>query len=207
MAILKNGSYAAENISKIDLNNVNLNQDDNLDMVKFDKNEYLNILEKAKSDGYADGLAKGYNDGYAKSLETFEEDKIGLQLSLERDKEALSDYLNAQSLLYINTFKDELKGLLLSSLDKLFLKALNSEEIMSIYICNLVDYISKNYKNFIFKANDFTINHIEQNLKNINIDIEIDNSLSNFDFLIDVQDEFIEFFFQDEFDKIKKLFS
>lgn len=207
MAILKKGYYEGDCISKIDIKTLNLALEENTDTINFDKEEYLEILENAKKEGYEEGLSKGYNKGYNQGLDAFEQDKENLYAMLDEDKHNLATFLNQQSLSYINNFKNNLNNLLVDCLDKLFLKALNNEDVMSVYISNLLMFLSSNYKEFTIKANEFTIEFIE---KNITIDMpsyEVDCALDNYDFTIITQNEHLEYFLNDEFEKIKELFS
>ena len=207
MAILKHGSYDSKSISNVNLAAIDLINEEKADSIKFNKEEYLQILEDAKKEGYDEGLSKGYEEGYNQGVLKFEEDKESLYAGLESDKNNLENFLNEQSLMYINKFKKDISDLLVSALDKLFLKALKKEDIMDAYISNLINLLLSNYKDFSIKANNITIEVIDKLFENKTFEYEVDNTLSDYDFVIVTKTESIEYFLKDEFNKIKELFS
>lgn len=207
MAILKHGTYDSKLISNVNLAAIDLINEEKADSIKFNKEEYLQILEDAKKEGYDDGLSKGYEEGYNQGVLKFEEDKESLYAGLESDKNNLENFLNEQSLMYINKFKKDISDLLVSALDKLFLKALKKEDIMDAYISNLINLLLSNYKDFSIKANNITIEVIDKLFENKTFEYEVDNTLSDYDFVIVTKTESIEYFLKDEFNKIKELFS
>lgn len=211
MAILKHGTYEGKSISNINLSAIDLTQEEKIESVKFNKDEYVELLEEAKKEGYEEGLSNGYQDGYNKGynqgLLKFEEDKESLYAGLESDKNNLSDFLNEQSLLYINKFKTDISALLLNSLDRLFLNALDKSEVMDVYVSNLINLLIANYKNFSITANDNTINILDRLFENRSFECSTDNTLNDYDFIILTKTESVEYFLEDEFNKIKELFS
>lgn len=207
MAILKYGTYEGKSISNINLSTIDLTKEDKTDSIKFNKEEYIQLLEDAKKEGYEEGLSKGYEEGYNQGVLKFEEDKESLYAGLEKDKNNLTDFLNEQSLIYLNNFKKDISELLVNSLERLFLNALNSNEVMDVYILNLINLLTSNYKEFSIKANDRTIKTLDRLFENKSFECEIDNTLSDYDFLIITKTESLEYFLKDEFNKIKELFS
>ena len=166
MAILKHGTYEGKSISNINLSTIDLTKEEKIESVKFNKDEYIELLEEAKKVGYEEGLSngyqEGYNQGYNEGMSKFEEDKEALYAGLERDKNNLSDFLNEQSLLYINKFKTDISSLLVNSLDRLFLNTLDKSEVMDVYISNLINLVTSHYKTFSIIANDNTINTLNR---------------------------------------------
>lgn len=207
MAILKHGTYDSKLISNVNLSAIDLTNEEKTDSIKFNKEEYLQILEDAKKEGYEEGLSKGYEDGYNQGVLKFEDDKDSLYAGLESDKNNLESFLNEQSLIYINKFKKDISDLLVSALDKLFFNAIEKEEVMDVYITNLINLLLSNYKEFSIKANDSTIKIIDKLFENKTFQCDIDNTLSDYDLLIITQTESLEYFLNDEFNKIKELFS
>lgn len=210
MAILKNGTYAGTSISNINLSAIDLTKEEKVESVKFNKDEYMQLLEEAKKTGYEEGLSSGYeegfNQGYNQGVSKFEEEKESLYASLESDKHNLSDFLNEQSLLYINKFKQDITSLLVNSLDRLFLNAITKSEIMDVYISNLINLLISNYKHFSIIANDSTISTVNRLFANSNFECSTDNTLKDYDFIIITKTESVEYFLEDEFNKIKELF-
>lgn len=211
MAILKHGTYEGNSISNINLSTIDLTKEEKIESVKFNKDEYIQLLEEAKKTGYEEGVSNGYQDGYTQGynqgMSKFEEDKHSLYAGLESDKNNLSDFLNEQSLLYINKFKKDISSLLVNSLDRLFLNAIEKSEIMDVYISNLINLLLSHYKNFSIIANDSTIEHLNRLFDNMNFECSTDNTLNDYDFIIITKTESVEYFLADEFNKIKELFS
>ena len=211
MAILKHGTYEGKSISNINLSTIDLTKEEKIESVKFNKDEYIELLEEAKKVGYEEGLSngyqEGYNQGYNEGMSKFEEDKEALYAGLERDKNNLSDFLNEQSLLYINKFKTDISSLLVNSLDRLFLNTLDKSEVMDVYIANLINLVTSHYKTFSIIANDNTINTLNRLFENRSFECNTDNTLHDYDFIITTNSESLEYFLEDEFNKIKELFS
>ena len=210
MAILKKGSYNGTPISNLTYSNIDLKTNEKAESLKFDKEEYLAILEEARKEGYNQGLSEGYNDGYndgyKKGALKLEEEKNELYTTLERDKEALKVYLKEESVNYINSFQSEMEDLIKNSINKIFLNCVSNEDILNAYLRELICYLLKSFKEFSIKTNEYTNSKIVKTLESEKIEYSIDNTLKNYSVVVDTKSEYQEYFLEEEFVKIKKLF-
>ena len=206
MAILKKGSYTGNSVSNFDYSKIDLMADDNTDNIKFDKNEYIALLEDAKKEGYDAGLKNGYEDGYNQGMAKFEEIKAELNNSLENDKSNLVSFLQLNSAEYINLFQSEIKSLILNSINKIFLNTLKEEETMKVYLSELTTMLLATVKEFSLTLNAFTLELIKTQLEEKNILYTIDESIDNYNLLVSAG-EHREYYLKDEFNKIAELFN
>lgn len=207
MGILKKGSYNEMPISSFTYSNVNLTNNDNTENIKFDKEEYLAVMEEAREQGYKEGLEKGYNDGYKQGTEKFEEEKQELYVLLESDKENLQSFLETESFNYINKFQKNMQSLILDSINKIFLNAIGNDEILKVYIENLISYFNETFEEYSIVINEKTLPNILNIIDNNKGSYKIDNLLNDYDVLVFANNEYKEYFLQDEFNKIKELFN
>lgn len=206
MSILKRGSYNNDAIKKVSFTNMHLELESqqSVDSLKFDKEEYENILNSAKEDGFKNGYEDGFGKGFLEGKTKFEEEKRQLYENLEHDRNALCDFLESESVLYVNNVNSEIKNLITSSISKIFFDAVSNDDIMIVYSSELLDYLSKKYKLFSVVVNNNTFLKLKTLLKDISYDI--DDSLDDFDFIIKSKSQTEEFFLNDKFEKIKSLF-
>ncbi|MGU8988166.1 hypothetical protein ACV3V0_10660 [Clostridium perfringens] len=206
MSILKRGSYNNDAIKKVSFTNMQLELESqqSVDSLKFDKEEYENILNSAKEDGFKNGYEDGFGKGFLEGKTKFEEEKRQLYENLEHDRNALCDFLESESVLYVNNVNSEIKNLITSSISKIFFDAVSNDDIMIVYSSELLDYLSKKYKLFSVVVNNNTFLKLKTLLKDISYDI--DDSLDDFDFIIKSKSQTEEFFLNDKFEKIKSLF-
>ena len=206
MSILKRGFYNNDAIKKVSFTNMQLELESqqSVDSLKFDKEEYENILNSAKEDGFKNGYEDGFGKGFLEGKTKFEEEKRQLYENLEHDRNALCDFLESESVLYVNNVNSEIKNLITSSISKIFFDAVSNDDIMIVYSSELLDYLSKKYKLFSVVVNNNTFLKLKTLLKDISYDI--DDSLDDFDFIIKSKSQTEEFFLNDKFEKIKSLF-
>ena len=124
--------------------------------------------------------------------------------NLEHDRNALGDFLESESVLYINNVNSEIKNLITLSISKIFFDAVSNDDVMIAYSSELLKYLSKKYKLFSVVINNNTFLKLKTLLKDISYDI--DDSLDDFDFIIKSKSQTEEFFLNDKFEKIKSLF-
>lgn len=207
MGILKKGSYNEVSISNFSYSNVNLSKKENTDNLKISQEEYDSILNEAKELGYKEGIEKGYNEGYTQGVEKFEEEKQGLYAQIESDKDNLKSFLESESAAYINNFKINIQNLVVDSINKIFLNALNNEDILNIYIKNLISLFNESFENYIVSVNEKTLHVITSTIDKNKGSYKIDNLLNDYDILVFTSDEYKEYFLYEEFNKIKELFN
>ena len=206
MSILKRGFYNNDAIKKVSFTNMQLELESqqSVDSLKFDKEEYENILNSAKEDGFKTGYEDGFEKGFLEGKTKFEEEKSQLYENLEHDRNALGDFLESESVLYINKVNSEIKNLITLSISKIFFDAVSNDDVMIAYSSELLKYLSKKYKLFSVVINNNTFLKLKTLLKDISYDI--DDSLDDFDFIIKSKSQTEEFFLNDKFEKIKSLF-
>lgn len=207
MGILKKGSYDTMPISNFDYSNVNLSKKENTESLKFSQEEYDAIMEEAKSLGYKDGLEKGYTEGYNQGAEKFEEEKQELYVLIESDKENLKSFLESESFNYINKFQSDIQSLIVNSINKVFLNTLKNEDILNVYIENLVSYFNETFEEYMITVNEKTLPVVANIVDKNKGSYKIDNILDDYDVLVFANNEYKEYFLQDEFNKIKELFN
>ena len=181
MAIIKKGSYGVSSISGFDYLNLNLATEENTETLKFDKDEYLELIEEAKKEGYENGFQAGLKDGYSEGVSKFEQEKESLYLALENDKNALASYLNEESINYVNTFKNDIFKVISDSINKLFLGCVNNEILMTSYLEVLIKHLIDSEKTFSLSCNSFTNDKIEKIITGAYIDVQLDETLANYD--------------------------
>lgn len=206
MGILKKGSYTEVSVSAIDFSNINLATEENAESLKFDREEYLSLMEDAKKEGYEAGFKSGLEDGYNSGLKEFEEQKESLYNSLKKDKENVIEFLNHESLNYINTFQKDIGELIVSSINKVFLNCINDEVIMKSYLTNLIKTLKLRQSDFTIIANSKTIELCSDIIEDNDIKYEINNVFENYDLSVKTDRETVEYFLKDEFKKIQNLF-
>ena len=206
MSILKRGFYNNDAIKKVSFTNMQLELESqqSVHSLKFDKEEYENILNSAKEDGFKTGYEDGFEKGFLEGKTKFEEEKSQLYENLEHDRNALGDFLESESVLYINNVNSEIKNLITLSISKIFFDAVSNDDVMIAYSSELLKYLSKKYKLFSVVINNNTFLKLKTLLKDISYDI--DDSLDDFDFIIKSKSQTEEFFLNDKFEKIKSLF-
>lgn len=206
MGILKNGSYTRTSVSAIDFSNINLATEEHTESLKFDKEEYLALMEDAKKEGYEAGFKSGSEDGYNSGLKEFEEQKTSLYSLLELDKENVIEFLNNESLNYINNFQKDIGELIVSSINKVFLNSISNEDIMKVYLTNLIKTLKLRESNFTITANNKTIELCADVIESNDIKYHINNVFDDYDLSVKTDRETIEYFLKDEFKKIQDLF-
>lgn len=206
MAILKKGSYEVTKVSSFNLSSINLATEEKVEGMKFDRQEYLALVEEAKKEGYDEGKKEGFSEGYNEGMAKFENEKDTLYESLENDKSAASDFLLAKGLEYIDFVKIDVLSLISSSINKLFLDSVSNESIMNAYLSNLLTMLETKYKDFTISANAKTIDTIKTLVDEVTFGIELDNSLADYDVSIKSLNENAEYYLKDEFEKINNLF-
>lgn len=214
MGILKKGSYGETPISNLSYSNVDLSKKDNTENLKFSKEEYLALMEEAKELGYKEGLEKGYNDGYKQGVDKFEEDKENLYAVLdsdrekmELDKENLKTFLKLESFNYINKFQEDIQKLIFNTVNKVFFNTLNKEDVLEVYLKNLIAYFNESFEEYSVTVNEKTLSVVLNNIDKNKGSYKIDNLLNDYDVLVFANNEYIEYFLKDEFEKLKELFS
>lgn len=206
MGILKKGSYGGAPVSNFNYAPVNLISEDKTETIKFNREEYLALIEEAKKEGYEQGLQNGYTDGYSQGVSKFEEEKADLYASLESDKDAVKTFLENESVKYINSFQTDMQQLILNSINKLFLNCIENDYMMQIYLNELITYLINSLKDFSVSANTLTISKISQTLNDNSIEYTVDDSLENYNIVVSNDNEHQEYFLVEEFEKIKELF-
>lgn len=206
MSILKKGSYEEVSVSSFDFSTINLAVEDNTESLKFDKEEYLSLMEDAKTQGYEDGFKSGSEDGFKSGSEEFEKQKESLYNSLNQDKENIIEFLNNESINYINAFQRDIGDLITSSINKIFLNCISSDDIMKVYLTNLIKMVRLKQSNFIVISNSKTLELCSDIITSNNITYEINNAFEDYDLSIKTDRETTEYFLKDEFEKIQDLF-
>ena len=184
MAVLKKGTYQESNLEKINLNilQLELEQEENVETLNFNQEEYKQILQ----DGHKEVLYQG----------------------LENDKQNSVDFLHKQCSEYITMFNADMLSLVQESMSRIFFNAIDDDNIVSVYLNNLTKYVLDKFKKATITANERTLSLIDSSIiQDSDIILINDSSLKDFDVIVTNQFENIEYFLNDEFEKIKEVFN
>lgn len=214
MAVLKKGTYQESNLEKINLNilQLELEQEENVETLNFNQEEYKQILQDGHKEGYSKGYEEGYSLGYTKGYsegkEVFDKEKDVLYQGLENDKQNSVDFLHKQCSEYITMFNADMLSLVQESMSRIFFNAIDDDNIVSVYLNNLTKYVLDKFKKATITANERTLSLIDSSIiQDSDIILINDSSLKDFDVIVTNQFENIEYFLNDEFEKIKEVFN
>lgn len=214
MAVLKKGTYQESNLEKINLNilQLELEQEENVETLSFNQEEYKQILQDGHKEGYSKGYEEGYSLGYTKGYsegkEVFDKEKDVLYQGLENDKQNSIDFLHKQCSEYITMFNADMLSLVQESMSRIFFNAIDDDNIVSVYLNNLTKYVLDKFKKATITANERTLSLIDSSIiQDSDIILINDSSLKDFDVIVTNQFENIEYFLNDEFEKIKEVFN
>lgn len=208
MAIIKNknlnsSEVVAENVPII---NVDLEDEENLETFKFNKEEYIKLLDEAKEQGHALGYEDGIKEGYEQGLHSLKEETTAIKNKLEEDIENAKSLLQYESVKYIDAFKGDIYSLIKNTINKIFFNSISDTDIMNVYLKNLSEHIIKKYSNVKIFANEKTLNLMKCNIDSEDVTFSLNKNMEDYDVKILSESENVEFYLKDEIDKIKELF-
>lgn len=206
MAIIKNKEINKANIMNEVVPLLDLQQEENLENIKFNKEEYLSLLEEGRQKGYEEGLVIGKKEGYENGVKLLNEETQKAKELLEEDISKVKVFLEKESIQYIDTFKQDIYSLISKTINKVFFEAIDNELIMKAYLQNLLKHLSEKYKSVKIICNSKTFEILQEYSFNEEIQFSIDNILDNFDIKVISDSENIEFYLKDEFDRMSDLF-
>lgn len=206
MAIIKNKQVNKANIMNEIVPVLDLQQEENLENIKFNKEEYLSLLEEGRQQGYKEGLIIGKKEGYENGIKLLNEETQKIKELLEKDVSNVKVFLEKESIQYIDTFKGDIYSLINKTINKVFFDVIDNELIMKSYLNNLLKHLSEKYKSVKVICNSKTFEILQEHNFNEEIKFSIDNLLSDFDIKVISDSENIEFYLKDEFDRVKDLF-
>lgn len=206
MAIIKNKEINKANIMNEVVPLLDLQQEENLENIKFNKEEYLSLLEEGRQKGYEEGLVIGKKEGYENGVKLLNEETQKAKELLEEDISKVKVFLEKESIQYIDTFKQDIYSLISKTINKVFFEAIDNELIMKAYLQNLLKHLSEKYKSVKIICNSKTFKILQEYSFNEEIQFSIDNILDNFDIKVISDSENIEFYLKDEFDRMSDLF-
>ena len=206
MAIIKNKQVNKANIMNEIVPVLDLQQEENLENIKFNKEEYLSLLEEGRQQGYEEGLIIGKKEGYENGIKLLNEETQKIKELLEKDVSNVKVFLEKESIQYIDTFKGDIYSLINKTINKVFFDAIDNELIMKSYLNNLLKHLSEKYKSVKVICNSKTFEILQEHNFNEEIKFSIDNLLSDFDIKVISDSENIEFYNKDEFERVKGLF-
>lgn len=206
MAIIKNKEINKVNIMNEVVPLLDLQQEENLENIKFNKEEYLSLLEEGRQKGYEEGLVIGKKEGYENGVKLLNEETQKAKELLEEDISKVKVFLEKESIQYIDTFKQDIYSLISKTINKVFFEAIDNELIMKAYLQNLLKHLSEKYKSVKIICNSKTFEILQEYSFNEEIQFSIDNILDNFDIKVISDSENIEFYLKDEFDRMSDLF-
>lgn len=206
MAIIKNKQVNKANIMNEIVPVLDLQQEENLENIKFNKEEYLSLLEEGRQQGYEEGLIIGKKEGYENGIKLLNEETQKIKELLEKDVSNVKVFLEKESIQYIDTFKGDIYSLINKTINKVFFDVIDNELIMKSYLNNLLKHLSEKYKSVKVICNSKTFEILQEHNFNEEIKFSIDNLLSDFDIKVISDSENIEFYLKDEFDRVKDLF-
>lgn len=208
MAIIKqknlnSSEIVAENIPII---NIDLENEENLETFKFNKEEYLKLLDEAKKQGHALGYEDGIKEGYEQGLHSLKEETTAIKNKLEEDLENVKFTLQYESIKYIDTFKGDIYSLIKNTINKIFFNSISDTDIMNVYLKNLAEHIVKKYSNVKIFANEKTLNVMKDTIDSDDVIFSLNKNMEDYDVKILSESENVEFYLKDEIEKIKELF-
>ena len=206
MAIIKNKEINKVNIINEVVPLLDLQQEENLENIKFNKEEYLSLLEEGRQKGYEEGLVIGKKEGYENGVKLLNEETQKAKELLEEDISKVKVFLDKESIQYIDTFKQDIYSLISKTINKVFFEAIDNELIMKAYLQNLLKHLSEKYKSVKIICNSKTFEILQEYSFNEEIQFSVDNILDNFDIKVISDSENIEFYLKDEFDRMSDLF-
>lgn len=206
MAIIKNKEINKVNIMNEVVPLLDLQQEENLENIKFNKEEYLSLLEEGRQKGYEEGLVIGKKEGYENGVKLLNEETQKAKELLEEDISKVKVFLEKESIQYIDTFKQDIYSLISKTINKVFFEAIDNELIMKAYLQNLLKHLSEKYKSVKIICNSKTFEILQEYSFNEEIQFSVDNILDNFDIKVISESENIEFYLKDEFDRMSDLF-
>ena len=206
MAIIKNKEINKVNIMNEVVPLLDLQQEENLENIKFNKEEYLSLLEEGRQKGYEEGLVIGKKEGYENGVKLLNEETQKAKELLEEDISKIKVFLEKESIQYIDTFKQDIYSLISKTINKVFFEAIDNELIMKAYLQNLLKHLSEKYKSVKIICNSKTFEFLQEYSFNEEIQFSVDNILDNFDIKVISESENIEFYLKDEFDRMSDLF-
>lgn len=206
MAIIKNKEINKVNIMNEVVPLLDLQQEENLENIKFNKEEYLSLLEEGRQKGYEEGLVIGKKEGYENGVKLLNEETQKAKELLEEDISKVKVFLDKESIQYIDTFKQDIYSLISKTINKVFFEAIDNELIMKAYLQNLLKHLSEKYKSVKIICNSKTFEILQEYSFNEEIQFSVDNILDNFDIKVISDSENIEFYLKDEFDRMSDLF-
>lgn len=206
MAIIKNKEINKVNIMNEVVPLLDLQQEENLENIKFNKEEYLSLLEEGRQKGYEEGLVIGKKEGYENGVKLLNEETQKAKELLEEDISKVKVFLEKESIQYIDTFKQDIYSLISKTINKVFFEAIDNELIMKAYLQNLLKHLSEKYKSVKIICNSKTFEILQEYSFNEEIQFSVDNILDNFDIKVISDSENIEFYLKDEFDRMSDLF-
>lgn len=206
MAIIKNKEINKVNIMNEVVPLLDLQQEENLENIKFNKEEYLSLLEEGRQKGYEEGLVIGKKEGYENGVKLLNEETQKAKELLDEDISKVKMFLEKESIQYIDTFKQDIYSLISKTINKVFFEAIDNELIMKAYLQNLLKHLSEKYKSVKIICNSKTFEFLQEYSFNEEIQFSVDNILDNFDIKVISESENIEFYLKDEFDRMSDLF-
>lgn len=206
MAIIKNKEINKVNIMNEVVPLLDLQQEENLENIKFNKEEYLSLLEEGRQKGYEEGLVIGKKEGYENGVKLLNKETQKAKELLEEDISKVKVFLEKESIQYIDTFKQDIYSLISKTINKVFFEAIDNELIMKAYLQNLLKHLSEKYKSVKIICNSKTFEILQEYSFNEEIQFSVDNTLDNFDIKVISDSENIEFYLKDEFDRMSDLF-
>lgn len=206
MAIIKNKEINKVNIMNEVVPLLDLQQEENLENIKFNKEEYLSLLEEGRQKGYEEGLVIGKKEGYENGVKLLNEETQKAKELLDEDISKVKVFLEKESIQYIDTFKQDIYSLISKTINKVFFEAIDNELIMKAYLQNLLKHLSEKYKSVKIICNSKTFEFLQEYSFNEEIQFSVDNILDNFDIKVISESENIEFYLKDEFDRMSDLF-
>lgn len=204
MGIFKKGYYNTSAIAPLKIDDINLKEDADLEKVSFNKEEYLSILEKAKKEGFEEGKKEGFDFGYNESQKIIKQEKEQLKESLNQDMENISKHLEKLGIEYLSSLNSDIISIINNSINKIFFNAIDSDIVMRNYLSNLIDNLNSKYKEYTISCNQHTSKIIATICDTISV--KENNSLDNFDIIVNSPIESAEFFLKDEIAKLNSLF-
>lgn len=208
MAIIKKSTIDSQEIKKDFSPVIDVENEEGMERMSFNKEEYLSVLENARKEGYQAGFNEGKNDGYSEGIALIEKERKDFENAISKEKENLNTYLKQESIKYIDTFKSDIYSLVYNSINKIFFNAISDNEMMTTYMHNLLSHLCEKYKGFEIFCNEYTSNLIEiLNFPEDSFTKIVDESYKNFDIKIVSDSENIEFLLKDELLKLEELFN